>query len=159
MIQRAISVSKAFGKVVVTVHGDVDGPLLGRTLADLAEDPGNLHLIVNLRDADSLDQDSLNVLSRSARNVQRAGGDFVLAACPPTILDALRGGEFTVAGSSPFTVAGSGPVSPVSRRVDPGPVAGNGPERKVSRAGCSPLLPPSEEKSWWPHGSTRGALL
>jgi anti-anti-sigma regulatory factor len=151
VIQRAISVSKAFGKVVVTVHGDVDGPLLGRTLADLAEDPGNLYLIVNLRDADSLDQDSLNVLSISARHVQRAGGDLVLAACPPTILDALRGGE--------FTVAGSGPVSPVSRCVEPGPVAGNGPEGKVSWAGCSPLVPPSDRKSWWPHCSTTGALL
>jgi anti-anti-sigma factor len=99
MNKQSIAISRAFGKVVVTVHGDVDGQQLARTLADLAEDPGNLHLIIDLRDADSLDPDSLNVLSRSSRHVQDAGGELVLAARSLAVLDALKGGAFTVAES------------------------------------------------------------
>jgi anti-anti-sigma factor len=111
MTKQTISLTKAFGKVVVTVHGDVDGQQLAHTLAELAEDPGNLHLIVDLRDADSLDQESLDVLARSARHVQDAGGELVIAAGSVAVLGALKGGAFTVADSAW--------APPLPRDVDP----------------------------------------
>ena len=122
MNERSIAISRAFGKVVVTVHGDVDGQQLARTLDDLAEDPGGLHLIIDLRDADSLDQESLTVLSRTARHVQDAGGELVLAAGSPAILDALKGGSFTVADSAwaPPVPTGVDPATIDLRDAQPG---------------------------------------
>jgi anti-anti-sigma regulatory factor len=117
IIKQPVSITRAFGKVVVTVHGDVDAKLLGRTLTvlaeeaerlrramtdlaeDLAEDQGNLHLIIDLRDAGVLDQDSVGVLVGSAQRVQEAGGELVLTAPSLAGPDALGQSGFTIAES------------------------------------------------------------
>lgn len=95
-IKQTMSISRAFGKVVVTVHGNVDAKLLRRTLAELVEDQSSVHLIIDLRDA-LLDQDSVGVLVGSAQRVQTAGGDLVLAARSLPIPDALEESGFTLA--------------------------------------------------------------
>jgi hypothetical protein len=118
-IKQPMSITRAFGKVVVTVHGDVDAKLLSRTLTvlveeaerlrrtmtdlaeDLAEDQGNLHLIIDLRDAGALDQESVGVLVDSARRVQDAGGDLVLTTPSLSVPDALGECGFSIAESGP----------------------------------------------------------
>jgi anti-anti-sigma regulatory factor len=129
-IRQPMSITRAFGKVVVTVHGDVDAKLLRRTLTvlaeeaerlrrtmtdlaeDLAEDQGNLHLIIDLRDAGPLDQDSVSVLVGSAQRVREAGGDLVLTTPSLAVPDALGECGFTTAESGPGFFRGGPLFSP-----------------------------------------------
>jgi anti-anti-sigma factor len=109
MIHEPISISRAFGKIVVTVHAGADAELLRQTLAALVEDQVNLDLIIDLRDAGMLDQDSISVLIGSAQHVRRAGGNLVLATPSPVVPDALEDSGFTIAQSGPgFFHDGSG---------------------------------------------------
>jgi anti-anti-sigma regulatory factor len=73
-VKRPISISRALGSVVVTVHGDVDTDLLRRTLIDLAEAQGNLHLIIDLRDAESLNPRGVAVLVDSSQRCRGTVG-------------------------------------------------------------------------------------
>jgi anti-anti-sigma factor len=99
MTKQTMSISRAFGKVVLTVHGDVDAEFLRRTLTDLAQDQSDLHLIIDLRDAGLLDQDSVSVLVGSAQRVRRAGGELVLTTPSLAVHNALEGSGFTIAES------------------------------------------------------------
>ena len=112
MTKPTMSISRASGKAVVTMHGDVDAEILRRTLTDLVEDQGNLHLIIDLRDAGPLNHDNVNALIGSAQRVRRAGGDLVLTTPPPAVNDALHDSGFKIAQSGPawFNGHARGPV-------------------------------------------------
>jgi anti-anti-sigma factor len=97
-MKHPISISRALGHVVVTVHGEPDAQLLHRALQDLAEDQGNLRLVLDLKDADPLDRDSVAVIARSSRRVRHRGGELVLSTPPLASQDTLRGHGLTIAG-------------------------------------------------------------
>jgi anti-anti-sigma factor len=97
-MKRPISITRALGSVVVTVHGDVDTDLLRRTLTDLAETQGNLHLVIDLRDAESLDPSGVAVLVDSSQRVRQHGWDLVLSSPPEAIQQALEGRGRTITG-------------------------------------------------------------
>ena len=71
---RPISISRALGKVVVTVRGDVDADLaqiLHRVLVDLVDGLGSLDVILDLRHADRIDpigvETVVDITERAAR--------------------------------------------------------------------------------------------
>lgn len=74
--------------VVVTVHGELDGPTaahLGLVLADLIDGQGNLSLAVDLHDVTVTDVDRLTVLAEAAERARRRGGAITLGE-PPAVL-------------------------------------------------------------------------
>jgi len=96
-MKQPISISRALGRVVVTVHGPVDTELLGETLARVgAEEP---HLVIDLRDADSIDGGAVGLLIEASRRSAAHGGDLVLSAPPPAVRHALDGHGLAITGA------------------------------------------------------------
>ena len=93
-----LSISRALGDVVVTLHGPVDAELLEHALTDLSEDQGNLHLIIDLRDASSIDQPSVLVLTRASERVRERGGDLRLSAPREPVSEALERAGLSIVG-------------------------------------------------------------
>jgi len=84
-MKRSLSISRALGNVVVTLHGHVDAQVLSRTLVDLIENQGNLHLIIDLGDAAYLDEETVSILVGSSVRTRRRGGELILSGPVPAI--------------------------------------------------------------------------
>ena len=93
-----LSISRALGNVVVTLHGHVDADVLDHALTDLAEDQGNLRLIIDLRDASSIDQPSVLVLTRASERVRERGGDLRLSGPREPVSEALERAGLSIVG-------------------------------------------------------------
>ncbi|HMC52155.1 MAG TPA: STAS domain-containing protein [Acidimicrobiales bacterium] len=91
-----LSISRALGNVVVTLHGEVDAVLLDHALSDLADGQGNLHLIIDLRDAGSIDEPCLTVLTRASERVRERGGDLTLNGPQERVHETLQRAGLTV---------------------------------------------------------------
>ena len=80
---RSISVRRAQGRVVVSVHGHVDGPraaILEQVLSDLIEGQGNLDVLVDLRDAALAHPVALDALRGAAEQARRRNAAFAFRA-------------------------------------------------------------------------------
>jgi anti-anti-sigma factor len=97
--KRPFAISRALGKVIVTVHGDVDARHLRQTLVDLVDGQGNLDLVIDLRDADSLDPDGVAALARAATRVQQHGGVLVVSDPHPDVAQLLESSGLTATRS------------------------------------------------------------
>lgn len=77
-----ISISRALGKVVVTVRGDVDADLvqiLHRVLVDLVDGLGSLDVILDLRYIDSLDPIGAKAVADVAERAARHGATLTVS--------------------------------------------------------------------------------
>jgi anti-anti-sigma factor len=115
-MKQPISVSRALGRVVVTVHGAVDAELLDQTLALVGADEP--HLVIDLRDADSIDRRAVGVLIEASRQSTARGGDLVLSAPPPAVRHALDGHGLAVMGSDRRAERHQGQPQPHDRQPD-----------------------------------------
>jgi anti-anti-sigma factor len=95
---RPIAVSRALGKVVVSLRGDVDAQTLGQTLTDLVNDQGNLALVIDLRHTDSIDPSGVAVLVRASHRLHTHAGQLVLSGPSPELCVALQSAGLTVSG-------------------------------------------------------------
>ena len=84
------------GKVIVTVHGAVDADVLDRTLAALEETEASVELVIDLRDARSIDGRGAEVLVEATRRHKARGGALVLSAPRPGVAEVLAGYELTI---------------------------------------------------------------
>lgn len=78
---RSISVRRAQGRVVVSVHGDLDGEraaILEQVLSDLIDGQGNLDVLVDLRDASLAEPVALDALRGAAEQARRRNGAFAV---------------------------------------------------------------------------------
>ena len=83
---------RALGKVVVTVHGSLDGdtaPELRDRLVDLIEGQGNRQLVLELRETTSIDRAGVAVLVDALKRLQRNAGSLVLSGPGPELVKAL----------------------------------------------------------------------
>src|SRR2546423_431531 len=88
----SLVLSRALGKVMVHVRGEVDGysaPRLREALHALIE-AGEVDLVVDLRQMPFIDSTGLGVLVGAARRARAAGGELTLSAPRPTALKALE---------------------------------------------------------------------
>jgi anti-anti-sigma regulatory factor len=88
-----IVVSRFHGTVVVTIHGDLDGPRagdMGYMLADLIDGQGNRSVIVDLRDATAIDPQWLSVFDDAVARAGRRGASLKLNDAPAELEAALR---------------------------------------------------------------------
>ena len=83
--------------MVVTLHGPVDADLLDRTLAVLGDEQADVHLVIDLRDAEWIDVRAVEVLVEASRSRRALGGDLVLSAPRRRVAEALAGRELTIA--------------------------------------------------------------
>ena len=88
-----IVVSRFQGTVVVSIHGDLDGPRsddLGYLLTDLIDGQGNRSLIVDLRDATALEPARLAVFTAAEAQARQRGATLRLKYATPPLDAALR---------------------------------------------------------------------
>ncbi len=88
----SISVSRALGTVVVTVHGDVDVPgarHLGSVLGDIIDGQGNLAVVVDLHDASAVDGSGLSVFATAAEQATERGAVLILSDPTDALFHAL----------------------------------------------------------------------
>ena len=97
-MHRPIVVSRALGKVVVSLYGDVDAQTLGQTLTDLVNDQGNLALVIDLRHTNSVDSRGVAVLVQASHRLDRHAGELVLSGPSPELCLALQSAGLTVTG-------------------------------------------------------------
>lgn len=88
----AFSINRVFGSVVVGVTGAVDDDRALRlryVLTDLVDGQGNLRLVIDLRDTTALAPEAVEALSELGDHLLRRGGDLVLSAPSPGVLEDL----------------------------------------------------------------------
>ncbi|MEO6628398.1 MAG: STAS domain-containing protein [Aquihabitans sp.] len=88
----SITISRALGTVVVTVHGDLDevgARHLGTVLVEIIDGQGNLAVVVDLHDATALDGSGLSVFVTAAAQASRRGASFTLSNLPGVLSKAL----------------------------------------------------------------------
>ncbi|MCA1708090.1 MAG: STAS domain-containing protein [Actinobacteria bacterium] len=88
-----LAIARAFGSVVVTVHGALDSrtsELVRHALADLIEGQGNLFLVMDLRDMVVTDSGELSVFAEARRSLEERNGRFVLGAPSKEAGEALQ---------------------------------------------------------------------
>ena len=88
----SIAIGRALGTVVVTVHGELDGPgarHLGSVLADIIDGQGNLAVVVDLHDTIASDTSGLSVLAAASERASRHGGVLSLSDPPDALYQAL----------------------------------------------------------------------
>lgn len=77
-----VSISRALGMVVVTVHGAIDAQMseqLRHLLADLIDNQGNLDVVIDLRDVDMIDLTGIEVVVEASERMRCKGGRLVLS--------------------------------------------------------------------------------
>ena len=94
---------RAYGAVVVDVHGALDGDTAGQLrdrLVDLIDGQGNRHLVMNLLETTGVDGTAMAVLLDAHTRIQNNDGTLVLSGASPGLLRAIEdaglGKVFTV---------------------------------------------------------------
>lgn len=85
--------SRALGKVVVHVHGALDGDTayeLHDRLVDVIDGQGNLQLVLDLRGMTLIDSAGFSVLVDALARMRKNGGELVLSGATSTVADAFR---------------------------------------------------------------------
>ena len=88
-----IVVSRYQGTVVVSIHGDIDGPRAADVdymLADLIDGQGNRSVIVDLRDATAMDPQWLSLFIDAVARAERRGATLKLKDAPAPLEAALK---------------------------------------------------------------------
>lgn len=88
-----IVVSRYQGTVVVSIHGDLDGPRAADVdymLADLIDGQGNRSIIVDLRDATAMDPQWLALFADAIARAGRRGATLKLKDAPADLGAALK---------------------------------------------------------------------
>ena len=83
-----VTVGRALGRVVVTLHGELDtvaAPVLQSSLTDLIEEQGNLDVIIDLAKLEFIDSQGLSVLVAGDRMAKERGGCLTLSAPPSRV--------------------------------------------------------------------------
>lgn len=89
----SLAFSRAFGKVIVHVHGPLDSrsaPALRERLVDLVDDQGNRQVILDLRGMTEIDVAGLFVLGDAVMRMRECGGELVLSGPRAEVGDQLR---------------------------------------------------------------------
>jgi len=73
-----ISISGVSDGIVVAIHGDIHPKLLDQVLADVSDDEANSQVVIDLRDAVTIDPDGLAVIAGASERVRRRRGNLVL---------------------------------------------------------------------------------
>ena len=85
---QSIAISRALGKVVVTIRGSVDRDLtsvLHQLLVDLVDNQGNLDVALESRDTSSIAVESLELIANAAERVRGRGGALSFSRPPPAL--------------------------------------------------------------------------
>ncbi len=88
-----VTISRAFGLVIVTLNGTVDGGLtdfVRYLLVDLIEGQGNLNVLIDLRHVKAVDSSGLDVLIEAGHRMNRQGGTLRISEPPPELGTFLR---------------------------------------------------------------------
>ena len=78
----SFSVGRTGGTVVVTIHGEIDADDWSRIsaiLRDLIDAQGNLDVVLDLGEVDSLEEDAVPLIVHAARQAHTHGGRLRLA--------------------------------------------------------------------------------
>jgi anti-anti-sigma regulatory factor len=99
-------VTRALGRVVLTLRGPLDrrdAAHLEAILRDLVDDQGNLHVVVDLLQVDSVTPEAIEELRRASRSMAAHGGTLVLSAPTTAVAASLRSeGMTAVEAGSPL---------------------------------------------------------
>ena len=90
----SVTISRALGTIVVTVHGVLDDRAgeLRRILGDLTGQPENQDVVVDLRDMTVADDAQLTLFVDASNHARERGGHLVLSGpCPATAAALARG--------------------------------------------------------------------
>ena len=85
--------SRAFGKVVVHVHGTLDSnaaPTLKNGLADIIDGQGNRQVVLDLRRMAGVDAAGLSVIADALRRMDGYGGELLLSGPTSSVEEQLR---------------------------------------------------------------------
>lgn len=85
--------SRALGKVVIHVHGALDvntAPSLKAGLADIIDNQGNHHVVLDLRKTTGIDAAGLSVLVDALKRMAAYGGDLLLSGPTSAVEQQLR---------------------------------------------------------------------
>jgi anti-anti-sigma factor len=85
-----IAISALSDGILVVLHGDVHAAALDHVLADVAADAAASHVVIDLRDARSIDRDRLAAISSASERVTRRRGRLVLCSPHPAVRRALQ---------------------------------------------------------------------
>lgn len=87
-----LSVGRALGTVVITLHGAFDrtaSPYLANVLDDLIDGQGNLAVILDLRDVGRIDCSGIEAVAFADRAIARHGGELALVGAVPAVREVL----------------------------------------------------------------------
>lgn len=85
--------SRAFGKVVVHLHGALDArtaQALTARLVDIIDDQGNRQVVLDLRRMTAVDAAGLFVLADALKRMDDYGGELLLSGPTPLVEEQLR---------------------------------------------------------------------
>ncbi|HUR22816.1 MAG TPA: STAS domain-containing protein [Acidimicrobiales bacterium] len=85
--------SRALGKVIVHVHGPLDGisaPALKARLLDIIDNQGNRQVVLDLRKMTSVDAAGLFVLADALKRMDDYGGELLLSGPTSAVDEQLR---------------------------------------------------------------------
>lgn len=88
-----LAISRAFGTVIVTVHGMLDRTTsreLDGVLTDLIEGQGNLDVVADLWDMEAIEGESLAVLDAAVACAHSQGGHLTLTRPTPAVRELLE---------------------------------------------------------------------
>ena len=86
------AIARAFGTVVVTLHGEFDSAgaaTVEALLVDLIDGQGNLAVVLDVRDVVPVDGGAVGVLARAARSARLRGGQLSVHRPPDALADEL----------------------------------------------------------------------
>jgi anti-anti-sigma factor len=88
-----LAISRAFGTVIVTIHGLLDRTTsrqLDGVLTDLIEGQGNLDVVADLWDMEAIEGGSLAVLEAAVACARSQGGHLTLTRPTPAVRELLE---------------------------------------------------------------------
>lgn len=123
-----LSVGRALGTVVVTLHGAFDrsaSPYLATVLDDLIDGQGNLAVVLDLRDVGRIDCSGVEAVAVAVRRIARRGGELALAGAVPAVRHVLVANGLTrlIVGPEERQAERRSPSSSTAASPAPAPVS------------------------------------
>lgn len=92
---RSIAISRALGKVIVTIQGRVDRDItsvLRELLVDLVDNQGNLDVALEFLGTSSIAVETAELIANAARRIRARGGALSISGPPPALRAMLDDG-------------------------------------------------------------------